>query len=118
MYGLKGKVDVSVEVELIEQDEKMVKTGAIGAAFRRASTAKEPLNSSTGSESGFGLGKRATTGGYVTQAERRKREKEESEVKRVAVMPLELKTGRSISGMEHRAQTMLYTLMMSDRYGK
>ena len=33
------------------------------------------------------------------------------------VMPLEIKTGRAASvAMEHRAQTMLYTLMMSDRY--
>ncbi|KAA8893185.1 DNA replication factor Dna2-domain-containing protein [Sphaerosporella brunnea] len=30
-------------------------------------------------------------------------------------VPLELKTGRS-EAMEHRAQTMLYTLLMSDRY--
>jgi DNA replication ATP-dependent helicase Dna2 len=30
-------------------------------------------------------------------------------------VPLELKTGRS-HAMEHRAQTMLYTLLMSDRY--
>jgi len=30
--------------------------------------------------------------------------------------PLELKTGRSTMGMEHRAQTMLYTLLLSERY--
>ncbi|KAI5995328.1 Dna2-domain-containing protein [Pisolithus orientalis] len=32
-------------------------------------------------------------------------------------MPLEIKTGRSIAGMEHRAQTMLYTLLSEERYG-
>ncbi|EJD05682.1 Dna2-domain-containing protein [Fomitiporia mediterranea MF3/22] len=32
-------------------------------------------------------------------------------------MPLEIKTGRAIAGMEHRAQTMLYTLLMAERYG-
>lgn len=32
------------------------------------------------------------------------------------IMPLELKTGHSIDVAQHRAQTMLYTLMMSDRY--
>ncbi|TDL20255.1 Dna2-domain-containing protein [Rickenella mellea] len=32
-------------------------------------------------------------------------------------MPFEIKTGRSMAGMEHRAQTMLYTLLMADRYG-
>ena len=32
-------------------------------------------------------------------------------------MPFEIKTGRSIGGMEHRAQTMLYTLLAEERYG-
>ncbi|CDO74222.1 hypothetical protein BN946_scf184721.g1 [Trametes cinnabarina] len=32
-------------------------------------------------------------------------------------MPFEIKTGRAVAGMEHRAQTMLYTLLMSERYG-
>ncbi|KIJ63491.1 hypothetical protein HYDPIDRAFT_175890 [Hydnomerulius pinastri MD-312] len=32
-------------------------------------------------------------------------------------MPFEIKTGRSIAGMEHRAQTMLYTLLTEERYG-
>lgn len=32
-------------------------------------------------------------------------------------MPFEIKTGRAMAGMEHRAQTMLYTLLMSERYG-
>ncbi|GAA5984572.1 hypothetical protein JCM10908_003406 [Rhodotorula pacifica] len=30
--------------------------------------------------------------------------------------PFEIKTGRTSAGMEHRAQTMLYTLLMEDRY--
>lgn len=30
--------------------------------------------------------------------------------------PFEIKTGRPVTGMEHRAQTMLYTLLMSERY--
>ncbi|EIN04726.1 Dna2-domain-containing protein [Punctularia strigosozonata HHB-11173 SS5] len=29
--------------------------------------------------------------------------------------PFEIKTGRNVAGMEHRAQTMLYTLLMSER---
>lgn len=32
-------------------------------------------------------------------------------------LPLELKTGLASKGMEHRAQTMLYTLLLSERYG-
>lgn len=31
--------------------------------------------------------------------------------------PFEIKTGRAVAGMEHRAQTMLYTLLMGERYG-
>ncbi|KAF6760438.1 AAA domain-containing protein [Ephemerocybe angulata] len=31
--------------------------------------------------------------------------------------PFEIKTGRSLAGLEHRAQTMLYTLLASERYG-
>ncbi|KAG2136828.1 Dna2-domain-containing protein [Suillus cothurnatus] len=32
-------------------------------------------------------------------------------------MPFEIKTGRTVAGMEHRAQTMLYTLLIAERYG-
>ncbi|GAA5914570.1 hypothetical protein JCM5296_006275 [Sporobolomyces johnsonii] len=35
---------------------------------------------------------------------------------RKGTSPFEIKTGRAVAGMEHRAQTMLYTLLMSDRY--
>ena len=34
------------------------------------------------------------------------------------VAPLEIKTGRSVGVMAHRAQTMLYTLLMEDRYSE
>jgi DNA replication ATP-dependent helicase Dna2 len=34
------------------------------------------------------------------------------------IMPFEIKTGRSVGGIEHRAQTMLYTLLMAERYGE
>lgn len=34
-----------------------------------------------------------------------------------SVAPLEIKTGRSVGVMAHRAQTMLYTLLMEERYG-
>ncbi|GJN93127.1 hypothetical protein Rhopal_006172-T1 [Rhodotorula paludigena] len=35
---------------------------------------------------------------------------------RKSTTPFEVKTGRTNAGMEHRAQTMLYTLLMSDRH--
>jgi DNA replication ATP-dependent helicase Dna2 len=34
-----------------------------------------------------------------------------------SLAPFELKTGKSILNMSHRAQTALYTLLLSDRYG-
>lgn len=34
------------------------------------------------------------------------------------VLPFEIKTGRSVGMLQHRAQTMLYTQMMADRYGR
>jgi DNA replication ATP-dependent helicase Dna2 len=34
------------------------------------------------------------------------------------VIPLELKTGRAYNVVAHQAQTLLYTLLMSDRYGE
>jgi len=54
-----------------------------------------------------------STGPHPTSAHR-------SAVSRKVVdtpLPLEIKTGRAIAGMEHRAQTMLYTLLLSERYG-
>ncbi|KWU43439.1 Dna2-domain-containing protein, partial [Rhodotorula sp. JG-1b] len=37
---------------------------------------------------------------------------------RTTPTPFEIKTGRTNAGMEHRAQTMLYTLLLEDRYGQ
>lgn len=34
------------------------------------------------------------------------------------VVPLELKTGKKDTNQSHRAQTALYTLLLSDRYGE
>lgn len=34
------------------------------------------------------------------------------------ILPLEIKTGRAISMSEHRAQTILYTLLLGERYGE
>lgn len=31
-------------------------------------------------------------------------------------VPFEIKTGRTVAGVEHRAQTMLYTLLVAERY--
>lgn len=70
-YGLKGKIDASVEAVVHDIDDH-------STPFARAAP-KVNKNSSP--------------------------------------MPFEIKTGRAVAGMEHRAQTMLYTLLMGERYG-
>jgi DNA replication ATP-dependent helicase Dna2 len=42
----------------------------------------------------------------------------EQGIEKNLVVPLELKTGRRDTNQAHRAQTALYTLLLSDRYGK
>lgn len=42
----------------------------------------------------------------------------EDKMEKNLVVPLELKTGRRDTNQSHRAQTALYTLLLSDRYGK
>jgi DNA replication ATP-dependent helicase Dna2 len=42
----------------------------------------------------------------------------EDKTEKNLVVPLELKTGRRDTNQSHRAQTALYTLLLSDRYGK
>lgn len=73
-YGLKGKIDASVQV-LIR---------------------KEPERSSA-------LGKNGSSGACGETYS--------------WTMPLEIKTGRAVGVLEHRAQTILYTLLMAERYG-
>lgn len=38
--------------------------------------------------------------------------------RKTLLVPLEFKTGRNTSDVAHRAQTSLYTLLLSDRYGE
>ena len=37
---------------------------------------------------------------------------------RTLTVPFEVKTGRNSSSSSHKAQTALYTLLLSDRYGR
>ncbi|EGF98352.1 uncharacterized protein MELLADRAFT_113623 [Melampsora larici-populina 98AG31] len=70
-YGLKGKIDATVEAAIIEEPKK------VGFFFNKELFTQE-----------------------------------------CNVFPLEIKTGRKPNGVEHTAQTMLYTLLMSDRYNQ
>ena len=42
---------------------------------------------------------------------------QDEEGERTLVVPFEVKTGKNTSSTSHRAQTALYTLLLSDRYG-
>lgn len=70
-YGLKGKIDATVEAAIIEEPMK------VGFFFNKELFTQE-----------------------------------------CNIFPLEIKTGRKPNGVEHTAQTMLYTLLMSDRYNQ
>ena len=41
----------------------------------------------------------------------------DDEGERTLAVPMELKTGKNSTNSSHRAQTALYTLLLSDRYG-
>ncbi|OCH89164.1 Dna2-domain-containing protein [Obba rivulosa] len=73
-YGLKGKLDASVEAVITDVSAKD----------------KNPF----------------------TKAARR-----QDTVTETFTLPFEIKTGRAIAGMEHRAQTLLYTLLLAERVG-
>ena len=78
-WGLKGKVDASVQAAIIRKDPSI------------KSYAKSVNDQGGRGQDG----------------------PESDEV----IAPLEIKTGRAVGLMAHRAQTMLYTLLMEDRYG-
>ncbi|CDU25051.1 related to DNA2-DNA helicase [Sporisorium scitamineum] len=90
VFGLKGKVDVSVECDILQGSESAAPKSAAAQPKQAFSRGDQKV------ASGVQADCRVTT----------------------SVVPLELKTGRAeVVSTEHRAQTMLYTLMMSDRYG-
>ena len=70
MYGLKGKLDASVQAVVAELDAS---SSPFAVAKPTCTTVSHPA-------------------------------------------PFEIKTGRAVAGMEHRAQTTLYTLLMAERY--
>ena len=43
---------------------------------------------------------------------------QDTDGERTLTVPFEVKTGKNFSSTSHRAQTALYTLLLSDRYGR
>ncbi|KAJ3545844.1 hypothetical protein NMY22_g2278 [Coprinellus aureogranulatus] len=86
-YGLKGKVDATVEAVITEKAPIVSKNGMMNK-YLAPSAKPSPSSSNTATPT-------ATSG----------------------PRPFEIKTGRTLAALEHRAQTMLYTLLASERYG-
>lgn len=111
MYGLKGKMDVSVEVELQETESDRPAWRGGNHFLPEQQKQRAATDNGPGKDKTTGFYRRAQSGptGPLHQGSAKKRT--------TSIMPMEIKTGRSVDALEHRAQTMLYTLMMSDRYG-
>jgi hypothetical protein len=137
-WGLRGKIDAAVEA--VVEDEPTKQTKGIGrsvsagsasqgarntslsAAAARSKSSIEPSRpTATPAKSELGpsaLKKDRTKGFGKGLAEAIKRGMtQESPTGTSWTMPFEIKTGRTVGGMEHRAQTMLYTILIAERYG-
>ncbi|CAO1617669.1 unnamed protein product [Parajaminaea phylloscopi] len=106
MYGLKGKMDVSVEVEMQETHVNRPAWRGGNHFTPGQQQGSEPAQPHTGFYRRTQSAAAAQEAGPASLKSRS-----------VSIMPMEIKTGKSVDALEHRAQTMLYTLMMSDRYG-
>lgn len=104
MYGLKGKIDVSVEVEM--QETYVERPAWRGGNHYQPDQAGDRGQDKPQPQTSF---YRCTQSTLPAAAPYKTRSS--------SIMPLEIKTGKSVDALEHRAQTMLYTLIMSDRYG-
>lgn len=102
MYGLKGKMDVSVEVEMQETHTEV-------PAWRGGN------HYVPGNERGDVP--RQQQSFYRRAQSNPNPNPKQYQMRSSSIMPMEIKTGRSVDALEHRAQTMLYSLIMSDRYG-
>ncbi|CCO32082.1 DNA replication ATP-dependent helicase Dna2 [Rhizoctonia solani AG-1 IB] len=135
-WGLKGKIDAAVEV-VAEDPPLKAANGAVGRSISAGSaplpSSKATLNATARSKSSVESSRTAGKPEPAPSAFTKTRTKGIAKglanaIKRGMVdnsdatgtswtMPFEIKTGRTVGGMEHRAQTMLYTLLIAERYG-
>ena len=104
MWGIQGKIDVSIQATILDPSSSSTTNKSKNDFFARRGGGKENAPPS-GAAAWKGKGKEV---------------KQEMEMEGGGgeswTMPFEIKTGRAVGVMEHRAQTMLYTLLMEDRY--
>lgn len=98
MWGIQGKIDVSIQATIVDPSSSSSNSFAPRRLDPRGKENAPPTSSAW-------EGKRKT-----------KKEGSSEEEGTSWTMPFEIKTGRAVGVMEHRAQTMLYTLLMEDRY--
>ncbi|KAF8686372.1 DNA replication factor Dna2 [Rhizoctonia solani] len=135
-WGLKGKIDAAVEA-VAEDPPLKTATSGLGKSISTGSVPppgpKLVSNAAARSKSSAGPGyttgkseltpsaftKNRTKGVTKGLADAIKRGMAENSGATGTswTMPFEIKTGRTVGGMEHRAQTMLYTLLIAERYG-
>ncbi|KAJ3091268.1 Tripartite DNA replication factor [Quaeritorhiza haematococci] len=102
-YGLKGNVDATVEIEYGRpSNTPMVSAGAGGRSSSYSAAAFAPTFPSFAS----GVDR---SGSKVASM---------STANTTALVPFELKTSKHSNNSSHRAQTILYTLLMGDRFDK
>ncbi|KAG8731035.1 Tripartite DNA replication factor [Ceratobasidium sp. 423] len=135
-WGLKGKIDAAVEV-VVEDSPPKTTNGGIGRSISTGSGlpsgSKTPLNVAARSKSSvepsrttekpeltasaFSKGRTKGIAKGLADAIKRSMAENPGATGTSWTMPFEIKTGRTVGGMEHRAQTMLYTLLIAERYG-
>ena len=92
MWGIQGKIDVSIQATILDPASSAPSFGGRGKE-------NVPIGGRPPAWNGNGKAKNDPDGQSASWT-----------------MPFEIKTGRAVGVMEHRAQTMLYTLLMEDRY--
>ncbi|CAE6444548.1 unnamed protein product [Rhizoctonia solani] len=135
-WGLKGKIDAAVEVVVEDSPPKATKSGigrSASTGFGPPAGSKLSLNAAARSKSSvepsrvtnkpdltpsaFSKGRTKGIAKGLADAIKRGMTENPDATGTSWTMPFEIKTGRTVGGMEHRAQTMLYTLLIAERYG-
>ncbi|KAF8754522.1 AAA domain [Rhizoctonia solani] len=119
-WGLKGKIDAAVEAVAEDPPLKTATSGLVSNAAARSKSSAGPGYTTGKSEltpSAFTKNRTKGVTKGLADAIKRGMAENSGATGTSWTMPFEIKTGRTVGGMEHRAQTMLYTLLIAERYG-
>ncbi|QRV93352.1 DNA replication ATP-dependent helicase Dna2 [Ceratobasidium sp. AG-Ba] len=130
-WGLRGKIDAAVEAVVDEppaETKGISRSASAGSSSQgarnlapsgvpRSKSSVEPRAKPLVSQLGPSAVKKERVKGGLADAIKRGLVQGPSSTQTTWTMPFEIKTGRTVGGMEHRAQTMLYTILIAERYG-